>query len=197
MQLAGKAAVVELNLIVLFRLAIVPLIVLGNNDSKIKNIPWPTQAGAVYIEYTNLDGGLNGFRFFAHSNPVSIRTTYVREYADVRLQLSLMGGRLALLDQRWMGGTLSTPVTFPVSVRRHLLYFWRELPGGKIELGAYMDWKLVAHRIYTPLSPLKLWTASTRIGARDLIPVEPTFPAQHHVGGIIHRFILLHERKTP
>ncbi len=178
-----------MNLTIIFRLLSVPLLVLSNEASVVKTVPWEAAAGAVYIEYENRDGKMNGFRFFSHSAPASIRTTYASEYLDVRLHMSLMSGRLALFD-RTDPNMLSKKVTFPVNVKRHLLYFWRVIPGGRVELGAYCDWKLVAHRV-VPFTGLKLWTSSTRIGGRDLTPVEPTFPMRHHVGGIIHRFVVV------
>jgi len=165
------------------------LTVMSNQQSIVKTIPWQNTC-AVYIEYENLDGGLNGFRFFCRSNAVRIRTVYINSYTDVRLQISLQSGTAVLFNKK-VPGILSKKVTFPVGVKRRLLFFWRELASGEVELAGYVDGALVAHRVMRTSRPLNLWTDPTRIGARDLKPVEPTFPMQHHVGGIIHKFVVV------
>ncbi len=150
----------------------------------------PLKTGAIYFEWKkNAPWTTDIFRFFISSQtPVTARTTYTRaSYVDprVRMQLSLTGGKNSLFDPLLPNPSpdhTNIEVTFGTGVWHRVLYVWAERDG-IVYLGCFVNGRQVAFR-RIPGSFIGQWVRHPIfIGARDLAPVEPSFPARHHVDG--------------
>ena len=155
----------------------------------------PQPLGAVYFEWTkNQPWTTDIFRFFfASKTPLTCRTTYQRaSYFDprVRMQLSLTGGRNAMFDPALPNPSpdhFNEEVVFAAGVRYRILFVWANRDG-MVYLACWINGRQVAYR-RIPASTIGTWVShGYYIGARDDEPVEPSFPARHHIDGTIEHF---------
>ncbi len=130
----------------------------------------------------------HGFRFWASSDPFTVRSWYVgTNYQDVRLGLSIQRGHYVLARHQGRDPRLWRRVSFATGRRYHFLAFWRRV-GDKLEMGVYLDGRLVSHHLAPRGQEFGLWPSLLRVGSRD---GRRGNPERHTAEGAIQGFTVL------
>lgn len=149
------------------------------NDALPVQLDTPGSAGVVVFDWIPALTAPPIFNHFISLPTVTFGTHY-QDYQNPVLRFTV-GGVHHLRTQT---------VRFQRNRRHNLIAFWRRL-GDDLELGVFLDGRLVGYSLQ-PYQGYTTWKAGGWIGARNLRPVDdPTFPGVQHADGKMENFAMV------